>query len=110
MSNPLPVVPLATAEVDVAGTTITVRRLSRSEVLKVHTEYGKDTADAAEAFIVSCGVGCSPEEARAWLDSTDHETAGVVIEKILSLSNMIPDPVGQDGKVPDPKSAGSASS
>lgn len=107
--NPLPVVPLATAEVEVAGMTVTVRRLSRAEALKISTAFKPENADEAEAFIVSCGVGVSLDEAREWLRSTDLDTAGVVIDKILELSNMLPN-IGKDGKPADPKPRGSGRS
>lgn len=109
MSNPLPVVPLATAEVDVAGTTITVRRLSRSEALKLSTQFTKDTADRAEAFMVACGVGVSEAEAAEWLGSVDVDTAGIVIDKIAELSGLSPN-IGKDGKPADPKRSGSGRS
>ena len=84
----LPVRALPTAEVDIDGTTVKVRGLSRGEAMKVGTTYSADTAGAGEAFIVSCGTGVSVEEATEWLNSVDVPTSNIVLQKIIELSGM----------------------
>jgi hypothetical protein len=82
----LPVVPLATGTVEVGGTDVVIRSLSRSAVVSL-AQFGRDTT-AAEVFIVSKGTGGTEDEARAWLDSTDAETAGILLKAIAALSGI----------------------
>lgn len=94
----LPIKALPTATVVVEGTNVDVRGLSRSEALKLSTNFTAATAEDAEIFIVVCGTGVSEDEAREWLGSTDATTAGIVIDKIVELSGL------SDTGKPDPKS------
>lgn len=92
----LPVVALPKATVDVDGTPVEVRSLSRSEALKLNTQFSTETVDDAEIFVIVCGTGVSEEEAREWREQTDPTTAGLVIDKIIELSGITPD--GSDPK------------
>jgi hypothetical protein len=97
----LPVVQLPNDSLEIGGERVEYRSLSRSEALKVHSYVGNE--DEAENFILSCGVGCTVDEARAWRASTDLKTAGLLVDSILVLSGMTkPD---KDGKVPNDSTA-----
>ncbi|MEN2251242.1 hypothetical protein, partial [Enterococcus faecium] len=73
-SMSLPVSPLATGSVDINGTPVPLRSLSRAEAIKLQTFRGR--ADEAEPFILSCATGVTVEEATAWLASVNLETGG----------------------------------
>lgn len=95
----LPVVPLPTRTVEVGGVDVTFRALSRSEALKVTTEF-RDDPDGAEIYILALGVGVTEAEAKAWREVTDVEEAGKVIDGIVYLSGLA-DPK-EDGPSPQP--------
>lgn len=80
----LPVHPLATGSVTIAGADVPIRSLSRLEVLALSD---LDTA-SAEVFMVARSTGSSDDEARAWLDSVDAPTAGGLLEAIGELSGL----------------------
>lgn len=83
----LPVVPLPTETVMVGGIAVTIRGLSRLEVVKLKTDYqGKE--DAAEVFLLACSLDIPQEEAEAWLKATPPHTAGDLIESIIYLSGL----------------------
>jgi hypothetical protein len=92
---PLPTAPLATGEVTIGGTVVTFRSLSRAQALKLN-DFRADP-DAAEVFILVSGTGCSEEEAQAFRESNDTDTAGLLIDGILIASGL----AGKDGA--DPK-------
>lgn len=96
MTNKLPVKAMPTATVDIDGTAIEVRGLSRAEALKLNTSYSEATADEAEVFVLSHGASVDEDEAREWLQTTDTTTAGLLIDKIIELSGII----DQNGKAP----------
>lgn len=83
----LPNVPLPTDTVDVAGTPVEVRGMSRSEVAKL-ASFGGDP-DGAENFVLACGAGLSVEDAQAWRDSVPADVAGVVLDRIAELSGLV---------------------
>lgn len=97
----LPAVPLPRKTVDVAGSSVEIRSLSRTEALHVTSDFkgaagsGAD-ADAAEIFVLSRGVGVTEEEAKRWRDETDPIEAGKVIDGILILSGIAE--LGEDGE------------
>lgn len=95
----LPAIPLPRRTVTVGGVDVEFRSLSRSEALKVTTDF-EDRADAAEIFILSRGVGITEEAAAKWRDETDPEEAGKVIDGIVILSGLADAP--KEGE-PDPK-------
>lgn len=82
----LPSVPLGTGSVEIAGTDVPIRSLSRSEVVSLVT-FADDTT-AAEAFMVSKSCGLSADDARAWLDSVDASTAGELLKAIARISGI----------------------
>jgi hypothetical protein len=107
----LPTKPLPTASIDIAGVNVAYRSLSRSEALRMQTFKGRE--DEAEIFLLVCGTGCTEEEAQAFRDSNDTETAGLLIDAIIVISGLTKsitaDGKGPDGRrLPDPKPSGSA--
>lgn len=91
----LPTKALPTSTVTIEGTAVEVRGLSRSEALKLSTQFTTDI-DGAESFIVACGTGVTPEEAQEWRNTTDPETAGLIIDEVILLSGLSE----QGGKTP----------
>jgi hypothetical protein len=81
----LPVVPMPTETVKVGDADVTVRGLTVSEVRKVHAA-GETNGDA---LAVSYGVGCTVDEAQAWLDSTPADVATAVMTAIMRLSGLL---------------------
>lgn len=84
----LPVVTLPRKEIEIAGTTISYRSLSRSEALKVTTGFGEDHVDEAETFILACGIDISEVEAKQWRDTTDPITVGLIVDAIIVLTGL----------------------
>jgi hypothetical protein len=93
----LPKVPLATGTVNVGGTEVPIRALSRLEVLRVATMDNPE----AEPYILSCAAGVSLEEATEWLGSVDAEVGNKVAAAILDLSATTDPRVGSTGAGPD---------
>jgi hypothetical protein len=86
---PLPSLPLPTDVVEVGGQTVEVRALSRIEGVVLHGPAFRGKPDDAEVYIVSKGTGSSTDDARAWLEETSGDDAGVVIDRILELSGLL---------------------
>lgn len=82
----LPVVPLPRGSVEIAGELVTFRSLSRSEALHMQTFRGRE--DEAEIHLLVCGTGVTSDEAKAWRDSVDTETAGILIDAIINVSGL----------------------
>lgn len=83
----LPQVELPTKVVTIADQDIEIKSLTRSQVIKISTDYKQDV-DAAEVFILACGTGQPEEDIRAWRDSTDATTVGVLVDAIVYLSAL----------------------
>lgn len=84
----LPIVPLPTGKVSIAGEEIEVRGLARSEVhLMAKIGQEKTTSDA-EAFMVSCGCNVTQEAALSWLAATPSGVVDTVLSKVMELSGM----------------------
>lgn len=81
----LPVVPLRTDIVRVAGAEIKVRSLSRIESLRLP---GAEL-EWAENFILACGADVTEEEAAEWRGSVGPDVAAPVIDRICELSNLV---------------------
>jgi hypothetical protein len=93
MSLPIPTLP--TGSVDVDGVAVPIHSLSRSQALKLGTFRGHE--DEAEVFILMSGASVSDDEARAWRESVDTETGGLLIDAILVLSGL-----AKAGTAPNP--------
>jgi hypothetical protein len=85
----LPVKPLATKTLEINGETVEYRSLSRSEALKLNEFRGRE--DEAEVFVLMASTGCSEAEAKAFRDSNDTATAGLLIDGIFILSGLVQD-------------------
>ena len=99
----LPIRPLPTEMVEVNGEPVTFHALSRSQALKITTQY-RGRADDAEVFILACGMGIPEDEARAWLDTTDMTEAGKLVDGIVILTGLAkrPTEAPADGEAPPP--------
>lgn len=90
----LPSVPLETGTAMVGGVEVKIRSLSRAETLHMREIAG--TGDS-EAYVIARSTGCPDDEAAAWLDATDNDTAKALVEAILAMSGFRRPPV-QDGE------------
>jgi hypothetical protein len=82
----LPIKPLATDSVEIAGELVEFRAMSRSEALRMNAFRGRE--DEAEVFVLVCGTGCTEAEAEAFRSGNDTDTAGLLIDGILVLSGL----------------------
>jgi hypothetical protein len=97
-ATPLPVAPLARGTVDVAGTILEVRSLTRGEQLHLlELKDGPDADHMGEVFMIACGTDRSLEEAETWWDTTDPVVVhglvlGIAIVSRLAVRKAGPDP------------------
>jgi hypothetical protein len=96
MSLPIPTLP--TSSVAVNGIEVPIHSLSRAQALKLGTFRGKE--DEAEVFILVSGAAITEDEARAWRESVDTDTGGLLIDAILVLSGL-----AKEGTNPNPNGA-----
>lgn len=82
----LPVVPLPTGTATLGGTTVAIKSLSRAAVLSLSSL--DDDAGAAEILMLTQGTGVTEDEARAWRESTDADTVGLLLEEIAVISGI----------------------
>lgn len=82
----LPVIPEASAEVEVGGQTVTVRALTRGQVIALGGL--EDDVPEAEARMLAYATGTSIKEAKAWYASAPHWAVQPLIEKIAELSGV----------------------
>jgi hypothetical protein len=83
----LPKVPLISEMVDVAGTKIEVRSLSRAEQLKL-ADYEGDI-DGAEVKMIAMTTGFPEDEVRTWREETPGAVVGALIDEIVRISGML---------------------
>lgn len=81
----LPVRAPAKDTVDIDGTSVSVRGLTRAETIRLGQLYGDDP-NRAETFLVASGTDITEDEAEAWRNATDAPSADLVINKIVELS------------------------
>lgn len=86
---PLPSIALFRQTINVGGTDVSVRALSRAEAMQL-SDY-KDRLGEAEVFILMCGTGCTEEEAKEFRQNNSVETAGLLVDGILALSGIAGD-------------------
>lgn len=84
----LPKIALPKDEVDLDGTKVPVRGLSRAEVLEMGT-YGEDISKA-ETIALMYGCGVTEEEAQQWREDTPADAVGLVLDRIVELSGLAP--------------------
>lgn len=95
----LPIKPLARDTVLIDGQAVEYHSMSRAQALKLNDFKGRE--DEAEIFILVSGTGCSEDEARAFREGNDTETAGLLIDGILVLSGLAKkDEVGGEDAAP----------
>ena len=82
----LPIPPLPTGSVEIAGQRVEFRALSRAQALKMQTFRGRE--DEAEVHLIVCATGVTEAEATTWRESVDTETAGLLIDAIVVLSGL----------------------
>jgi hypothetical protein len=82
----LPSVPLRTATVDVEGTKVEVRGLSRSEAVDLQ-KFVPDV-DKIDTWVLACGTGVSVEEADEWRKQTPSDTVSLLVDRIGELSGF----------------------
>lgn len=82
----LPEIPLPTGTATVGGATVAIKSLSRAAVVSLSSL--DDDTSAAEILILSKGTGVTPDEARAWRESVDADTAGALLEQIAVISGI----------------------
>jgi hypothetical protein len=83
---PLPSIPLPRGQVTIGNETVEYRVMTRTEAMKLNGFKGRE--DEAEVFILTCGTGCSEDEARAFRDGTASEMVGALVEAILIQSGL----------------------
>jgi hypothetical protein len=82
----LPVPGLASGTVEIDGTAVPIRSLSRDEVVAL-AALREDTAEA-EVFILSRSCAITEDEAREWRTKVDAATAGDLLAEIAALSGL----------------------
>jgi hypothetical protein len=82
----LPVSPLPESDVDVGGSSVHIRSLSRDEVVTL-ARYADDTSEA-EVFILSRACDIPEDEARAWRTQVTAPVANVLLVAIGRLSGL----------------------
>ena len=95
----LPIIPLPSSTVEVNGSPVTFRSLSRSEALQLQGFRGRE--DEAEALILQWATGATPEEAQAFREGTMTAEAGKLVDAILIFSGLAE--ADEDGEPIDPK-------
>jgi hypothetical protein len=83
----LPKVPLHSEMVDVAGTKIEVRSLSRAEQLKL-AQY-QDDIDGAETAMIAMTTGFPEDEVRVWRQETPGSVVDELVNEIVRISGML---------------------
>ena len=83
----LPKIELPTDVVDLHGTKVEVRGLSRSEFLHMAKEAEGDV-ETAEILALAAGAGCTVEEAKEWRENSPSGDVGKVLDRISELSGM----------------------
>ena len=82
----LPIVPLATSSVDVAGTKVEYRSLSRAEVVSL-AAFGDDT-NSAEVYMLARACSIDETEATAWREATSASVVNDLLEAIAVTSGL----------------------
>ena len=105
---PLPLTPMPTGSVTIAGTAVPIRSLSRGERLELATF--EDDYRGAEVFIVAAGTDTPLEDAKTWLYQTSPEDADALIAGITELSGLATAGEADPQTVPGDTTSGTGSS
>lgn len=82
----LPVISSGTAEIEIDGQTVTLRSLTRGEVLAIG-EFEDDLPEV-EARMLAYATDTPLEDAKSWYASVPQWAVGPLIEKIAELSGV----------------------
>ena len=82
----LPIEPLATGSVTIAGESVPIASLSRADVIRL-AGMG-DNPEDAETLMIAHGTGVSDDEARAWRTKVDAKTAERLLDAVAVLSGI----------------------
>jgi hypothetical protein len=82
---------LARDSVEIGGVKVEFRAMSRTEAFKMQS-FGLKRADEAEVYVLTCGTGCTKVEAEAFRAGNTLDDAGLLIDAILALSGLTPEP------------------
>lgn len=82
----LPQVPLHSEMVDVAGTKIEVRSLSRAQ--QVALTKLSDDLDAAETAMLAMATGFPEAEVRTWREQTPGDVVGGLVDEVARISGL----------------------
>jgi hypothetical protein len=94
----LPEAPQRTGSVEVAGTPVSIRSLSRAEALELRALADQPDADRlGEVLLISRGTGVPEDEVAAWWDASDAGDVQTLVAAIAALSRL----GGPDGKAPN---------
>jgi hypothetical protein len=83
---PLPIKPLATDEVEIAGTMVPIRSMNRPAVIKLGTLEGDN--EAAEILMLMAGTQSNAEDVAAFREGNDAATVELLVEAIARLSGI----------------------
>lgn len=102
-ASSLPSAPLARGTVEVAGTTVSIRSLTRAEVLAMRAIADLPDADrAGEVYLIAHGLDIGEDEAAAWWDASDPMAVQKLVQGVAVVSRLM----GSDGKAPNSPPSG----
>lgn len=86
----LPVIPLPTGEIEIAGQRVAFHSLTRSQAVTLSAMVNAegDHTQEGEVLVLSSAMDISKDEAQAWLDSTDPVTANLLLQAIGDISGF----------------------
>lgn len=99
----LPLSPLPTSTVEIAGKKVPIKSLSREQARR----FVELESPADEAFAIACATGCTEDEAAEWMTQVDHPTASTLILAVLRLSGLTKP---EDPNTKDPTTGSAATS
>lgn len=83
----LPVVALPTETIEVNGESITIRGLSRGEVIQIGTVGAKDMVEG-ECLALAAALGAPIDDVRAWYATAPFPVVQLLAGKIAELSGL----------------------
>lgn len=83
----LPQIPLHSQMVDVGGTKVEVRSLSRAEQLNLAKM--SDDIEAAEVALIAWSTGFAEDEVKTWREDTPGGVVGFLVDEIVRISGMV---------------------
>lgn len=100
---PRPTLPTSTLEID--GTFVEYRSLSRAQAIALNDYQGRP--NEGEDWILACGLDVPLEEAHAWREAVTTAVGGRLLEAIIDISGLsvadVRAALREDDEAPDPK-------